>query len=83
MIAFTISSLRAFGLVCGRDDLVSNRHHPVARGSRHHLDMVDGSTPNFIATFRIDHRRYFTRLTASILTLDMCGFVVYAIYSQY
>jgi hypothetical protein len=80
MIASTISLLRAFGLVFGRDDRVGNWCQPVAKGNRHQRDIVDGSTPNFRATSRIDRISYFTSLTASLRTFAICGFVVYAIY---
>ena len=83
MIASTISFDSALGHVFGRDDLVSSLHHPVAMGSLHQRDIVDGSTPNFTATFRIDQFRYFTKLTASFLTFPMWGFVVYGICSQF
>ena len=80
MIASTISFFKAFGLVFGLDDLVGSSCHPVAKGNLHHLDIVDGSTPNLRATFLIDQCRYFTRLTASLLTFATCGFVVYDIF---
>jgi len=80
MIASTTSFLRAFGLVSGRYERVGNSCQPVAKGSLHHLDMVDGSTPNLRATFLIDQWRYLTRLTASLRTFAICGFVVYDIY---
>lgn len=54
MIARTPSSLRALGLAFGRDDRVGSSCQPVAKGSLHHLEMVDGSTPNLHATFLID-----------------------------
>ena len=68
-----------FGLVLGRDERVGNSFQPVANGSLHHRDMVDGSTPSLRATFLIDQCRYFTRLTASLRTFAIWGFVVYDI----
>jgi hypothetical protein len=79
MITSITSLFRALGLVVGLDDRVGSSFQPVANGSLHHLDMVEGSTPSLRATFLIDQSRYFTSLTASILTFAICGFVVYAI----
>jgi hypothetical protein len=71
MIASTISFFSALGLVFGHDDRVGSSCQPVAKGSSHHLDTVDGSTPNRRATFLIDQFRYFTKFTASLRTFGI------------
>src|SRR3990167_5185400 len=77
MIAFTTSFFKAFGLVCGREDFVGIKRQPPQKSLRHHREMVLGCTPNRKATERIDQLRYFTKLTASLLTFGIFGFVVY------
>jgi len=78
MIASTIATGNALGLVFGLDDLVGIGIQPVPHGLLHHLEMVLAATPTYRATFLMVHFRYLTSRTASMRTLGRCGFFVYA-----
>jgi len=83
MMADIMFSLKAFGLVSGRELSVGISRHPPVGSFLHHLEIVLGSTPMCRDTLRIDHPRYFTSRTASLLTFGIYGFLVYGIYMDY
>ena len=81
MMAFTIVRASAPGLFFGLDEQVGISCSPQVKSLRHHFITVEGCTPYRRATFRMLQLLIFTSLTASRLTLGMCGFFVYAMYA--
>jgi hypothetical protein len=81
MMAYTMSRESERGERFGFEESVGISRHPPVGSFLHQREIVLGSTPYRLATFRIDHPRYFTSCTASRLTFGMCGFFVYAMYA--
>jgi hypothetical protein len=79
-MAYTVSRESALGDCFGCEDSVGISCSPWVKSFLHHLNTVEGCTPKYRATLRMLQSRCFTNLTASRLTLGMCGFFVYAIY---